>query len=348
MIEKIKQLLKKIADCLNEHWIWKTIILFLPSVYLPFIVKYYGEALHLSNSKGNLTLRGVCITVILYLLILIINILSNYKSKRDKEKEQIVQKENKREIERYQEKIQNYVNTLNVHKRLLNVIGRVCDTKQESINNYIEMSLENKQFRKPFNETVCPEVQLRNIAIELKSCLSEITQPPLDNISVSMAYEFPETSKQIYWIDQKEVMQCMTLKTLRTNKDTTFYKIYRGESDFLFFNDKEIASKNGDYVFDQKDKRYHKIGSIICDEIALEDEKGKIARIILTISTYGYKFTDSMDKEVLSNMSQMIQEVILQQFEKRIRIELGFLFIKKQYNKQSTVTTSRHSIVHKS
>lgn len=26
-------------------------------------------------------------------------------------------------------------------------------------------------------------------------------------------------------------MQCMTLKTLRTNKDTTFYKIYRGESD---------------------------------------------------------------------------------------------------------------------
>lgn len=86
--------------------------------------------------------------------------------------------------------------------------------------------------------------------------------------------------------------------------------------------------------FDNKDKRYHNIGSILCDEISIEDDKGKIARIVLTISTYGHKFTDSEDEKVLSNMSQIIQEVILQQFEKRIRIELGFLFVKKQYNKQ--------------
>ena len=103
----------------------------------------------------------------------------------------------------------------------------------------------------------------------------------------------------------------------------------------MFFNDKELAAQNGNYVFDQKDNRFHKIGSIICDEISLEDDRGKIARIILTVSTYGYKFTDSEDEKILSNMSQMIQEVILQQFEKRIRIELGFLFVKKQYNKQN-------------
>ena len=157
----------------------------------------------------------------------------------------------------------------------------------------------------------------------------------MDNISVSIAYEFPEISKQIYWIDHKEVVQCMSLKSLKSNKNTTFYKIYSGESDFLFFNDKELASKNGNYVLDKKDKRNHNIGSIICDEIAIENERGKIARVILTISTYGYRFTDSNDEKVLSNMSQMIQEVILQHFEKRIRIELGFLFVKRQYNKQN-------------
>ena len=126
---------------------------------------------------------------------------------------------------------------------------RVCDIKQEAIDNYIEVSLKNKIFHKPFNETVCPEIQLKNIARELKSCLSEITQPSLDNISVSMAYEFPEMNRQIYWVDNKEVVQCMSLKNLKTNKNTTFYKIYSGESDFLFFNDKELASRDGNYVF---------------------------------------------------------------------------------------------------
>ncbi len=332
---KIKHFLKKFADYLNEHWVWKTIILFLPSIYLPVIVKYRGIEWNLSDPNGNLTKIGVSITIILYAAVLLINILSNYKSKKDKEKEQAIIERHKEEIKKYQKEIQAYEKTLNVHKRLLDVIGRVCDIKQEAINDYIELSLESKVFHKPFNETVHPEIQLKNIARELKSCLSEITLPPLDNISVSMAYEFPEVSKQTYWLDQKEVTQCMQLKNLKADKNTTFYKIYSGESDFLFFNDKELASRNGNYVFDKKDEKYHKIGSIVCDEISLEDSKGKIARIILTISTYGYRFTDSEDENVLSNMSQVIQEVILQQFEKRIRIELGFLFVKRQYNKQS-------------
>lgn len=87
-------------------------------------------------------------------------------------------------------------------------------------------------------------------------------------------------------------------------------------------------------MFDKKDHRSHDKGSIICDEIALEGDNGKIARIILTISTYGYKFTNSIDETILNNMSTMIEEVILQQFEKRIRIELALLFVKKQYNKK--------------
>lgn len=335
MREKIKQSLKMIADCLNEHWIWKTIILFLPSIYLPVIVKYCGVDWKLSDENGNLTIIGVWITIVLYAIVLLVNILANYKSKKDKEKEQIIKEKYEQKIQLYQQENQSYEKTLNVYKRLLNVIGRVCDIKQEAINTYIESSLKNKEFRKPFNETVCPDIQLKNIARELKFCLSEITRPPLDNISVSMAYEFPEVSKQIYWIDYREVVQCMALKNLKTNKNTTFYKIYSGQSDFLFFNDKVLASKEGNYVFDNKDKRYHNIGSIICDEMALEDDRGKIARVILTISTYGYKFTDSDDEEILSNMSRMIQEVILQQFEKRIRIELGFLFVKRQYNKQN-------------
>ena len=334
MKNKIKILLNNLADCLNEHWIWKTVLLFLPSIYLPVVVKYLGESLRLSDKTGALTFGGITITVLLYVCVLLINILSNYKAKKDKEIEQQREEAHKEEIEHYIGEITSYDETLAVYVRLLNVIGNICDVKLEAIYNYINLSIAGGIFHKPFNETVYPEKQLKSIAKELKTCLSEITRPPFNQISVSMAYEFPEAGVNLKWIDQQEISQCMQLNQLKKNESTTFYKIYSGQSDFLFYNDKGKAASEGMYVFDKKDHRYHDVGSIICDEISLEDENGKIARIILTISTYGYKFTDSDDEEVLKNMSEMIEEVILQQFEKRIRIELALLFVKMQYNKK--------------
>lgn len=333
-MDKLKNVLKKIADLTNEHWIWKTIILFLPSIYLPLIVKYWGNSLFLLNGKERLSVFGIILTVIIYVSVLVINVLSNYKAKRDKERDLERERQHKQEIKCYQNEIQEYLNTLDVYDRLMNVIGNICDVKLSAICNYLNAALENGEFHKPFNETVYPEKQLKSIAKEMKACLSEITNPPVNNISVSMAYEFPCIKSEIKWIDNEEIFQCMQLSSLKTNKNTAFYQIYTEKTNFLFYNDKHKAEIDGKYVFDQKDDRNRNIGSIICDEISIEDENGKVARIILTISTYGYKFTDVEDGGVLDNMSDMIQEVILQQFEKRIRIELALLFIKKQYNKK--------------
>lgn len=331
---KAKKVLKKLADLLNEHWIWKTIILFLPAVYLPVVVKYAGVQVGLSKKNGGLTKAGITITGIIYIVALLINILSNYKSNKDKEIKVIEEEKHRQEIEKYEQEIESYDETLVVYDKLLNVIGNICDVKLEVIFGYINNSILGGTFSKPFNETVCPEKQLKSIAKELKTCLSEITLPPFSQISVSMAYDFPQLDDKLRWIDQQEIAQCMSLTQLQKNENTTFYKIYSGQSNFLFFNDKKIAATNGMYVFDKKDHRSHDKGSIICDEIALEGDNGKIARIILTISTYGYKFTNSIDETILNNMSTMIEEVILQQFEKRIRIELALLFVKKQYNKK--------------
>ncbi len=112
----------------------------------------------------------------------------------------------------------------------------------------------------------------------------------------------------------------------------------------FFFNDKAKAAQEGNYVFDKKDERHGNTGSIVCDNISLENDNGMIARIILTISTYGYKFTNSTDETVLENMSKIIEEVILQQFEKRIRIEMGLLFIKKKYNNKNATKAIERSV----
>lgn len=330
---QIKRFLKWIADVLNEHWIWKTIILFLPSIYLPVIVKYAGDKIGLLDKNDKLTHNGVTVTIVLYGTVLIINILSNYKAKRDKENDSLRDVKHEQKIQEYETEIHAYENTMDVYVRLMNVIGNICDAKLGTICSYIETSMNNGQFNKPFNETMDPEKQLKSIAKEMKTCLSEITMPSFNNISVSMAYEFPSINDEIHWVDQQEVAQCMPLSKLKKNKNTTFYKIYSGQSNFLFFNDKEKAAQDGNYVFDKKDKRYRDSGSIICDEIAIQDDNRVIARIILTISTYNCKFTDSTEQDILNNMSDMIESVILQQFEKRIRIELALLYIKKQYNK---------------
>ncbi len=229
MIKKIKILLEKLADCLNEHWIWKTIILFLPSIYLPVIVKYAGEKVGLSDAEGKLTTIGIRATILLYAIVLGINILVSYKAKKDKADDEEREKLHYEEIEALEDEILSYDGTLAVYTRLLNVIGNICDIKLESICSYINSSICNGIFHKPFNETVYPEKQLRSIAKELKTCLSEITKPPFNQISVSMAYEFPGREGGLKWIDQQEIAQCMQLNQLKKNKNTTFFKVYSGQ-----------------------------------------------------------------------------------------------------------------------
>lgn len=153
---KAKEALKKLADLLNEHWIWKTIILFLPAVYMPVLVKYAGVKVGLSKKNGDLTKAGIAITVILYIVVLLINILSNFKSNKDKEIKAIEEEMHRQEIEEYEQEIESYDETLVVYNKLLNVIGNICDVKLEVIFGYINNSILGGTFSKPFNETVCP------------------------------------------------------------------------------------------------------------------------------------------------------------------------------------------------
>ena len=310
------KLLARLADMVNKHWIWKSIILFLPSVFLPVIVKYAGIQLGLASAVGDLTLLGGILTAVIYITAFLINVLSSYKSKYDKKK------------------LKEFDNSMAIYEKVLTTVGKVCDAKLETIYDYIEESKEKNLYRKPFNEAVDPDKQLRNIAREIEECLSELTCPPVNNINVSMACECPCDRKgKMRWIDSSELSDGLSLKQLRTNPKTSFYKVYHGEG-FLMYNDKAEAEKDGCYVFDKRDKRSQKIGSIVCEEIALVDHDGnKFARIILTISTYGYRFTDNTDPAVLERVTQHIKETILQQFEKRIRIEMALMYVQIKYNK---------------
>ncbi len=85
--ETCRKIAIRIADWFNRHWICKTIILFLPAVYMPIAVEKAGVQIGLTDDSGVMTSRGWILTVIIYMLALMVDILSSYKAKRDKKRD---------------------------------------------------------------------------------------------------------------------------------------------------------------------------------------------------------------------------------------------------------------------
>lgn len=270
-----KDILKKIADLLNEHWVWKTIILFLPSIYLPVIVKYLGKKLNLLDEKECITPLGWLITVFVFGTVLLVNVLSNYKTKRDKKAEDEIKK-------KYEYEIEQYRHSLGIHQQVMHSIRDVCDNKYDSMCSYIRQAHKKQSFKRPYEETMRPDAQLKKISKEMKQCLSQISAPSEEHIRVSMAYIFPELMKSWKWIDQSEVSNCIKLEELVKNEKSSFYQIMNGSRTFLFYNDKSEAEQKGEYVFDKQDKKFGNIGSVICDEVSIEnDNEQSIARLMI-------------------------------------------------------------------
>ena len=297
-MQKVKDLLKKLADYFNIHWIQKTAVLFIPTIWLPFVIKIWGNDIGLSEN-GELTKIGVLVTVLLFGIVFFINVLSSYKAKLEKEREVEMQSEMKR-----------LRSNLSICETVMDSIYDICDVKYDTLLEYMEGVEDTKRCDKPFLSTVHPTKQLKAISDELAKCFSGITGIKKNELIVSMAYSL-----------------------LISNPKSTFYQMYSGKSEFVFYNSKEQAERTGNYVFDTKDNSHRNVGSIICQRIEVGTEDKVQGVLILSISSYGKQFIKTDDEEKIRDVENTIRNVILKQFEKRICIELSDLFIKETYRR---------------
>lgn len=315
-----KEQLKNIADYFNKHWIFKAMILFIPTIWLPFIVKVWGKSIGVADANGTLNRTGKWITVIIFSIVLGVNVLSSYKAKLEKEREMSLQKQ-----------LRVLENNLNIYETVMDSIYDICEEKYDTLLEYMSGIEITEKCEKPFLSTVQPTKQLKAISDKLANCFSTITGIKKNELTVSMAYSLANTNVW-KWVDFKHLHGCSTLDELINNQRSTFYQLYSGKATFLFFNSKEEAEKAGMYVFDTRDDSHKHIGSIICQKIEVGSEKNIQGTIIMSISSYGKNFINSEKNHNKEDVENTIRNVILKQFEKRISIELSDLFIREYYS----------------
>lgn len=314
----MREFIKKIADFFNKYWIAKILVLFFPTIWTPVILKIWGVNLGLSDINSVLTLKGKVYTVLVFLAALFVNIVSSYKSGREKEREQQLQAE-----------IATLKVNLNVYQTVMDSIYDICDSKYDTLLDYMDNIEKTKKCEKPFISTVQPTKQLKAISDKLAKCFSEITSIRKNDLIVSMAYSVAGENSKWKWVDFKKLHGCATLEQLLENQRSAFYRVLSGEEEFVFYNNKIEAEKCGKYVSDQKDKSHKNVGSIVCQRIEVGSQDQIQGSLILSISSYGQMFVKN--EENIENVKETIRDVILKQFEKRICIELSDLFIQEYY-----------------
>lgn len=320
MYKKGKKMVKSFGRFLNYHWWIKTAILFIPTIWLPIVVKVIGIHCGLVTQDENFTTRGFIITMGIFLGVLGINLLTSYIAKLDE-----LRKESLKET------IEKLKNNIGIYETVTDSIYDICDLKYDALIEYMNSITEKKTCEQPFLNTVRPAKQLKDISRKIAECFCKITGIKEGELVVSMAYCLADTDWK--WVDSKDLHGCARLEDLKNNPKSTFYQLKTGKEEFLFLNNKKREEANGRYIFDNKDNSHKRVGSIICEKIGIGSENHMLGEVILSISSYGHMFVESDDEEQISKVEETIRTAILKQFEKRICIQLSNLYIREMYKR---------------
>lgn len=295
------------SNWFEKHWIIKTLITFLPTIWLPVIVKLFGVNLSISDEAGTLSFWGKIITIALYLLVLFVLILGGISAKNKKELQ-----------DEFKEKLDKAINGQFYYEYILSGI--------DSVNKDICTDLLKKIKQKEKANT--PVDSLRIIAKSVQSCCSSQFDLSANKILVSMAYclgsgNRPEDWK---WANPEEVQGGLKLSELTSNSQTAFFRVMNRSEQFIYYNEKTAAIAENKYVPDERDKKHKNIGSIVvCDITATEVTSNvTIARAILSISTFTKCVSKATDENSIKDVERNLVG-ILDYYENLIRRELATL-----------------------
>ena len=290
---------------LNKHGIIKFLFPFLCSIWFPIVITLMGESLKLADSQGMLTQIGWIITIFVHAMTAAIAVIS------------------RQDVMLFKSQDDNF----RIYEHLVKSLDDLCDSNYDRILTYVR---EGKvSLNAMYENTINPIEQLKDITREIKECLSEIVNVGNNDVVVSMAYNFPEFNSEWKWVDDKYVDGGLGIQKLMSSCHSTFYQIANNKADYLFFNDKKVAYQKKCYIYDKKDRNGEVEGSIICMKIPVKINDADVAYIILSISTYGVKICEDSKEEIVGDI---ISNIILKRFNKRIRIELIYLYANEKAN----------------
>lgn len=216
-----------------------------------------------------------------------------------------------------------------LYKTLLRSFLNICDKKAIYLANKLSY-LKNSQK----NQSLNPMAQLEEIIKQLKTSLSFLLSDEKNRIDTEEMYvnilcNFDDSEK---WIaipgDQRGISKD---ELMRENSFFTYIKNINSCYDFN--NNKQDLYEVNHYIKDERDtiEDGKLLGSILGYRIQIRTEQHKIMAILF-VSTFERKFINAEDKTYISNVRNNIKNIILKQFEPRIRIELCNLYFENNRN----------------
>ena len=254
----------------KRHWAIRTIIGFLPSVWIPIVLSQSGKAIGIVLPDGKWTILAWLPTIIIYLLSIVFLLSTNSAANQ--------------EDDLLEAQMQAKDSLISIHKHMIESLYTICDRKYDKL-------LTNMSAESYYSDCRQIEMQIKEILVGIQGCL-----------------------------------RCQ----LGSNHRSTFYHVVKGDSDFLFYNDKDAAIKENCYVPSAADNRQEQKGSIICKRIIVANDTQKYMMAVLNISTNGFKFVQSNQDDEICTVRENLQTLLLPEFEKRLQIELANLVILTQ------------------
>lgn len=303
----------KVIDFFIKHTIIRVILTCIFPLWFSFCNNYLGTFLGLKD-LGELTVKGWIVNVILLVVYILFSIIIGLIPKRNEHL--TLQKD---------EQLKVYEDTIAVDEKLIEITSDLCSRKLSKISdNVTSQSVRGI-------DIFCPIDHLNEISYNIRDCVSSITGIPKKKITISMLYKLKE-NENWKWVNQSDLVSKARYdaESLVKNPYSTFHYVLESET-LVVFNDKLKSSKKHQYVLDDNDNSHKKIGSIACQKILVPVDEEQMT-VLLSISTYGYRFVDNDDVSKIKEsdveiFKENLRDKILNQFVKRISLELFTLYM---------------------
>lgn len=331
-----QRILLKIAKYQKDHWFISLFLVRLSAVWFSLVLTYAGEQLGLleiSNKGKALTIQGWVATIAMVSIILLFEASKSFHSRITEEPYEIG----------------GFLFLNSLRKG----IGTLCDSKLNTLTAQIECVKKDNVIAPVIVSN--PQKQLQAIADQIKECLSQLLAEKGDNkvngkdIVATIAYQFPLESDKWYWATEEHGLgfdKLVTSSAPYSLRKSTFQSLLESGHNYLFYNSKQEAFQDKKYIcddFDERDENDLLKGSIACYKIEIKKNDKVYIRSVLSITSYKQHFTSDTSKQTVNNVRWNMDDFVINDFSKRIKIELCLLYLsilQKQHNNEKAESAS--------
>lgn len=298
----IRRLLRAGLVSLNNLWIWKSVIVLIPTISafalaFPAIQEFFTTK---GQEKVRLNTWGVLL-IIIAAICYVLEVLSNMISSHDS-----------RDKLSYEAEIQIRRNA-SINEALYEE-----EKNRDLRGGYRQIAYNNNNLIDFIIHYVNPRERTNKILTQISKCIAGECEVDSNEIVLSSVVCIDDG--EWAWLCYPEFEGRAHLKEL-LRKDSALKQVIDDRT-YFYKNEKKDAISENKYISDRRDKTNDNVGSIICWEVATiiecnNSNETHSLRMIVNISTYGKLLVDSkLGEEKINDIyNEVFEKMILNQFK---------------------------------